>query len=292
MPSNYAVIPFGLSESSKGAYIQTIMGFFEIEDPATVSILKRIINERTVSDVELRYLLRDGDDDQYNSIIHALENDLNLLVSIPMPRSIELQNPSRRIRSLFRFSFPNIVEKIAAIVGTAPAASPLADVSLYVCERTPSRNELENAVSGISKEQILISIFPVRETVVITSPYRADARVPCPCCIFDYATERVFFNASETELSLYDVFSLVVEGGAMPPCLPVGDDDWLYVARHTKKYTDTLNGFGFSSISRPDPFLTSIIDLANLSSKRTKVPFSPICNCLRRVREITAQCKA
>ena len=276
------ILPFGLSSNGRSVIVQSHAGFFEIDYAPLIDILSYISGKISINEDEILKRLKEKGDDDPAAVLDTLFYEIEVLAKGGRQVQCSFIVNDDNFATALKSSFPNgtIFNSISDIKYNQKNDH----IVVLAYRQTPERDTVEQQIKYISKNNYIITTYPLRENFVISPTWRKKSAIPCPCCMLDYSTDRIFFNISETNMSLHEVFKLTKQGSyyALPE-YPIEYDDLTFIARHLRRRINAIEGIRWSYISRLDPFEANSIDLSSLTYNAFHVPFSPLCNCVRPI---------
>ncbi|SFU17078.1 McbB family protein [Pseudovibrio denitrificans] len=270
----YCIQNFGHSDLTQGIMVQSSLGFFEITDPAISNIVLSLPKGKTLTLTGLYSLIKKHSRSPIDEVVEYFEVDLGIIVRTSVPRlQLELATTSDQIA--------NIANKLGYPSQDDQHEQKKSKLVIVAFEGYPDTAFIKQHMDSLDARDRLLVGFQARDCYIISSVWYPDSLTPCPLCNIDFALDRIFFDPKDAMMGLSDVYDLTKTLGGEIPAIPLDSTDIAFIIRYLKQYTDALVGGGFAAFSPFDPLMTSVIDVPSLKRQTVKVPFSPLCDCIR-----------
>jgi McbB family protein len=280
----YAVRPFGHAIGNDGMTLQNSLGFFQIENPEIAGIVRSLDGLSEVCRTELRTRISESTEESVDTVLEYLVNEIGLIAEAQdftePPLFISF---SDKLRSLAQVILGDQAE-IADGHDLDGIQFKKQTVTLAF-EGHFALPDYESVVERLQEDSAISVLFQVRETIVISAPWLKSALIPCPLCTLDYASDRILFNPADSGMALSDVVDLLSENGVdQPPAIPLPASELAFALSLVPRIWDTTSNRHLVRNVPIDPHASLVVDTEKKCWSETRVPFSPLCDCVRHAR--------
>jgi len=284
----YAIRAFGHAVGKDGMVFQNSLGFYEVTNPDVVNVIQHMAGRSYILKKEIETFIRGNTDESVDDILEYLSMEVSLLE----------YSEKKNINSIFASDSSRLRNVAEYLMGESVHVSTIdealknlnGDVAIMVgFEGSPCIKTIELFCENLNSRSYFSAWFQIGETIVITPNWLKSSFIPCPLCVYDFASNRVLFNPNDSMLSLSDVIDILDQYGIKEiPDIPISKDELVFAISMALRNFEIAEGRHVIRGHRIDPYDTTVIDLDTKRWSGTRVPFSPMCSCLRQFHSTTA----